>query len=139
MLETDDGLPMTALLAGLAGGVSAVPLLFMALITYSYAPDLDPVERWSWPLLLALAVGHLVGAARLTRQRGHRLLVGVAVVTLVSYPLLVVVSSAGQSAPVGDMVAALAFVLAGPLLAALIGSSSGARRWADRPAGVPPN
>ncbi|MCZ2824865.1 MULTISPECIES: hypothetical protein [unclassified Modestobacter] len=69
MLETDDHAPTTALLAGLAGGVSAVPLLFTALITYSCPPDLDPVERWSWPVLLALAVGHLVGAARLTRRR----------------------------------------------------------------------
>ncbi|WP_164703185.1 hypothetical protein [Modestobacter sp. KNN46-3] len=138
MLETDDDPPMTALLAGLAGGVSAVPLLFTALITYSYAPDLDPVERWSWPVLLARAVGHLVGAARLTRRQGHRLLVGVAVATLVGYPLLVVVSSAGELVPVGEMVGALAVVLAGPLLAALLGSSPGARRWADRPSEVPP-
>ncbi|MCZ2824866.1 MULTISPECIES: hypothetical protein [unclassified Modestobacter] len=58
--------------------------------------------------------------------------------TLVGCPLLVVVSSAGELVPVGETVAALAVVLAGPLPAVLLGSSSGARRWADRPAGVPP-
>ncbi|GAA4750730.1 hypothetical protein GCM10023328_37010 [Modestobacter marinus] len=138
MTDTDQDIPATALLAGLAGGLSALPLIALSVVVVSYAPELDGVERWSWPVLLALAVAHLVGAHRSTRRRGYRLQVGAAVATLVGYPLLVVASSTGRPEPVGETVQALALVLAGPLLALLLGSSAGARRWAAGPADEAP-
>lgn len=136
MLASGESPPWSAQLAISVSHLSGVPLVFLALLAVGYDDALAEGGHWWALLLLVLAAGQFTGAAWLSARRGRRLLVGASVATVVGCTLLVLVNS--MRAPADDAVGALVLMTAGPAVAALLGSSSGARRWADSSTRPPP-
>ena len=129
-------MPWTALLAGLVGLLSGLPLVFVTAVAWAYAGDIDggPVLA---VVLLALTVGQFAGVVLLRNRRSWRVLVGTSLAVVVAVPVAVIATSEGSSAPVTETVESVAFLVAGPVLTAVLASSSGARHWGARPSRLP--
>jgi len=130
-MTTPDGpCPPTVVLASVASGVGALPLLFVTAVAWALAGSGD-LPPWLGPVLLVLVVAQLAGAARLVRRRGRALLLGSSISIVLAVPLAVVATSPGQPGPLAETVAGLAVLVAGPALAGVLGSSPRARTWVD--------
>ena len=124
------------MLAGLVGLLSGLPLVFVTAVAWAYAGDIDggPVLA---VVLLALTVGQFAGVVLLRNRRSWRVLVGTSLAVVVAVPVAVIATSEGSSAPVTETVESVAFLVAGPVLTAVLASSSGARHWGARPSRLP--
>ena len=125
-------MPWVAVLAGTVGLLSGLPLLFLTAMAWAYVGDPD-VGPWTALGVTVLTVGLFTGVARLLAGRGRWLLTGASLAVVVAVPVAGILTSAGTREPVGETIAGVSLLQAGPLLTALLASSPGARRWGRPP------
>ena len=129
-------MPWSAVLALVTGGLGALPLVFTTAVAWAYVadPDSGPVLV---VVLLALTVAQFTGVLLLRDRRSWRVLVGTSLAIVVVVPAAAVATAAGSGEPLAETISGLAVLLAGPVLTAVLASSSGARRWGRRPSRLP--